>query len=546
MTKAGGPLTTVGTGGSPRETSFVSSVRAGHTESSGTATPIHSHTLIPHIPSHQATVETVNWSGGLLDGNPGVNQVTGTWTVPTVQPSADDEASSTWIGIDGNQQNGFLIQTGTVQASGTDGGYGAWWEILTPGNPAPAMGISDPVSPGDVMQAVIAEVGPGTWGIGIQDMTKGWQYATDQQYNGPGDSAEWIEEDPSSTPSVSGLNTLADFGSATFPQWSTYDPNGFTEFQTFVMVNRNGQPLSQLTAPFSESTTTMTIDYVGPVPPAPHNGYQEVASDGGLFSFAQPGSQPGFYGSMGGQPLNAPIVGATPDPHDGGYLEVASDGGIFSFAPPDVTPDFFGSMGGQPLNAPIVGITFDPYDGGYLEVASDGGIFSFAPPGITPDFFGSMGGQPLNAPIVGIAFDPNDGGYLEVASDGGIFSFAPPGITPDFFGSMGGQPLNAPIVGIAFDPHDGGYLEVASDGGIFSFAPPGTGADFYGSMGGQPLNAPIVGITSDSNDGGYLEVASDGGIFSFAPPGTGADFYGSMGGQQLNGPIVGMFTSFTS
>ncbi len=71
-------------------------------------------------------------------------------------------------------------------------------KFLTPGNPAPAMGISDPVSPGDVMQAVIAEVGPGIWGIGIQDITQGWQYATDQQYNGPGDSAEWIEEDPSS------------------------------------------------------------------------------------------------------------------------------------------------------------------------------------------------------------------------------------------------------------------------------------------------------------------------------------------------------------
>jgi len=35
---------------------------------------------------------------------------------------------------------------------------------------------------------------------------------------------------------------------------------------------------------------------------------------------------------------------------------VASDGGLFSFAPPGVTPDFYGSMGGQHLNAPIVGM----------------------------------------------------------------------------------------------------------------------------------------------------------------------------------------------
>ena len=34
-------------------------------------------------------------------------------------------------------------------------------------------------------------------------------------------------------------------------------------------------------------------------------GYWEVASDGGLFAFGDAG----FYGSMGGHPLNQPIVG---------------------------------------------------------------------------------------------------------------------------------------------------------------------------------------------------------------------------------------------
>ena len=57
------------------------------------------------------------------------------------------------------------------------------------------------------------------------------------------------------------------------------------------------------------------------------NGYWEVASDGGLFAF---GSAQ-FYGSMGGQPLNAPIVGMTATPTGNGYWEVASDGGLFAF-----------------------------------------------------------------------------------------------------------------------------------------------------------------------------------------------------------------------
>ena len=240
------------------------------------------------------------------------------------------------------------------------------------------------------------------------------------------------------------------------------------------------------------------------------SGYQEVASDGGLFSYGAP-----FYGSMGGQHLNAPIVGMASDPSTGGYWEVASDGGIFAFNAP-----FAGSMGGQHLNSPIVGIATDPATGGYWEVAADGGIFAYNAP-----FYGSMGGQHLNAPIVGISATPDGLGYRLVASDGGLFSFGAP-----FSGSMGGQHLNSPIVGIATDASTGGYWEVASDGGIFAFNAP-----FAGSMGGQHLNSPIVGIATDKDTGGYWELASDGGIFAFNAP-----FDGSMGGQHLNSPIVGI------
>jgi hypothetical protein len=239
-------------------------------------------------------------------------------------------------------------------------------------------------------------------------------------------------------------------------------------------------------------------------------GYQEVASDGGLFSFNAP-----FNGSMGGKPLNAPIVGMAAEPDNGGYDEVASDGGIFAF-----NAQFQGSMGGKPLNKPMVGMAFDTQTGGYYEVASDGGIFAYNAP-----FDGSMGGQPLNAPIVGMAFDTQTGGYYEVASDGGIFAYNAP-----FQGSMGGKPLNKPIVGMAFDPQTGGYYEVASDGGIFAY-----GAPFQGSMGGKPLNKPVVGLAFDYATGGYYEAASDGGIFAF-----NTLFQGSMGGQPLNKPVVGL------
>jgi len=245
-------------------------------------------------------------------------------------------------------------------------------------------------------------------------------------------------------------------------------------------------------------------------------GYWEIASDGGIFSFGA--AQ--FSGSMGGQPLNAPVVGGAATPSSNGYWEVASDGGIFSFG----TAPFEGSMGGQPLNQPVVGMAATPDGQGYWEVASDGGIFSFGDAG----FRGSMGGQPLNKPVVGMAATPTGNGYWEVASDGGIFSF---GDAP-FQGSMGGKPLNAPIVGMAATPTGSGYWEVAADGGIFAFG----AAQFFGSMGGQPLNAPIVGMAASPTGGGYTLVAADGGTFNFGA----AKFFGSMGGKPLNKPVVGL------
>ncbi len=51
------------------------------------------------------------------------------------------------------------------------------------------------------------------------------------------------------------------------------------------------------------------------VPSAAYNGYDMVASDGGIFSF---GNVP-FCGSTGGLALNAPIVGMAQAPNTGGY-----------------------------------------------------------------------------------------------------------------------------------------------------------------------------------------------------------------------------------
>src|SRR5579859_4339569 len=124
----------------------------------------------------------------------------------------------------------------------------------------------------------------------------------------------------------------------------------------------------------------------------------------------------------------------------GGYWLVASDGGIFTFA----NARFFGSTGNIHLNQPIVNIAATRDGLGYWLVASDGGIFTFGDAG----YFGSSGNIHLNQPIVGMAPTPHFGGYWLVASDGGIFTF---GDAP-FFGSTGKIHLNQPVVGMAPAP----------------------------------------------------------------------------------------------
>ena len=197
--------------------------------------------------------------------------------------------------------------------------------------------------------------------------------------------------------------------------------------------------------------------------------------------------------------LDRPRSWRSPPARPAGYWLVAADGGIFAFG----DAPFFGSMGGEPLNAPIVGMAATPDGDGYWLVAADGGIFAF---GDAP-FLGSMGGQPLNrrswawppprrrrllarglrrrhlrlrrravlrlhrrhAPQQadrGHGRHPDGGGYWLVASDGGIFAFG----DAAFYGSTGADPPEQ--AGRRAWPRSGGDAATGScrpDGGIFAF-----------------------------------------------------------------------------
>ena len=82
-------------------------------------------------------------------------------------------------------------------------------------------------------------------------------------------------------------------------------------------------------------------------------------------------------------------------PSGGGYWIVDSDGGVFAFG----GAGFYSSMGGVRLNAPVVGVAATSDGHGYWLAASDGGVFAF---GDAP-FGGSMARVHLHGAIVDVA-----------------------------------------------------------------------------------------------------------------------------------------------
>ncbi len=131
-------------------------------------------------------------------------------------------------------------------------------------------------------------------------------------------------------------------------------------------------------------------------------------------------------------------MAATPDGK--GYWIVDTDGGVFTFG----DAGFYGSMGGRALAAPVVGMAATPDGKGYWLVGRDGGVFSFG----DAAFGGSMAGTRLAKPVVGMAANPSGSGYWLAAGDGGVFAL---GGAP-FLGSMGGKRIARPVFAISTTP----------------------------------------------------------------------------------------------
>lgn len=153
-----------------------------------------------------------NWAGYVKTGS-GYTSSTATWTVPTLSTKYDGYSSS-WVGIDGFNDS-YLIQTGT-EADVVNGqtSYDAWWEVITPSDEAPEVLFSSlSINPGDSITASVAKGSSGKWTMKLTDNTSGQSASHSSKFSGPGDSAEWIQEDTD----VNGyISAAPDWHSVTF------------------------------------------------------------------------------------------------------------------------------------------------------------------------------------------------------------------------------------------------------------------------------------------------------------------------------------------
>jgi len=217
--------------------------------STGSSTP---PTAAP--PLTTTSYMSTNWSG-YLAATPGVHYtaVSGDWTVPTAtSTSSQNSYDAAWIGI-GGVTSGDLVQVGTMDTvSHGRETSSAFYELL----PQSATAITSlTVTPGDDMSAAIAQTANGQWSITITDSTTGKSFSTTVTYTSSLSSAEWIEEDPSS--SFGNLLPFDIFAPVTFTGvTTTASGNSITaaagDAQPITLVSQNGR--QSLAAPSALGT----------------------------------------------------------------------------------------------------------------------------------------------------------------------------------------------------------------------------------------------------------------------------------------------------
>jgi hypothetical protein len=233
--------------------------------SASAAPTLKSHGQLLHLRANTNT--SSNWfgynQGTLEQGGKLFNSITGDWTVPTAtqHTAGQAESSSDWIGIGGGcvdagctATDNTLIQTGTEQDVGSNGkaSYSAWYELI----PAPSLGISMTVAPGDHMHAAIAETVPNSnvWTITLQDVTRNETFTTTVPYSSTHGTAEWIEETPLLIGTNAGFAALPNLTNPNFDLGTVNGANaGLKASEEMDLTDSGGSVIGAPSAPDSDT-----------------------------------------------------------------------------------------------------------------------------------------------------------------------------------------------------------------------------------------------------------------------------------------------------
>ncbi len=270
------PVTTTSTT-SPPPTASPTTTTTTTTTVPTTTTTVPTTTTTTTAPTPSTQPETTdNWSGYAVTDGP-YTMVQGTFTVPYVTTAATcDELVSEWAGIDGFSDTS-LIQAGVTESmidpdtgGCTPGEFyiHSWWEIV-PAVETPITTWDDAtaatVNAGDQVTVTIGQVSGTTWAIEVADDTSGESFITDQTYAGPGSSAEWIVEAPTSPTLCGGQCMLAPYsdssGGGPGVLFSSLGVRGTETTLWQIEMVQNG---AQVSTPSARSSDGFSVSYMGP------------------------------------------------------------------------------------------------------------------------------------------------------------------------------------------------------------------------------------------------------------------------------------------
>ena len=242
---------------------LVGSPAAGLARPGGARRPLETS----QVPMQPPATDDPGWSGKVAwafqNGVSAFDKVTGAWVQPSIAASSTTQYADTWVGVNGFDGGGPLLQTGT-SAWAHDGtvSYVPWF-VDWNGAPSGMTVIDEPVAAGDRMQAVLDGNGSGTWSVELANLTAGWKWSTTLSYAADGSTAEWIEEAPGTWTTPSRYQTLADYGSVTF---TTVRADGAVPMtMTTLDIVQSGSVVSYPST-YEPAQGAFTVQYGEPVP----------------------------------------------------------------------------------------------------------------------------------------------------------------------------------------------------------------------------------------------------------------------------------------